>query len=388
MTVLHLSQTDINSDSRILKELKALRRLGEQLDLDLKLYGLGVKRLIGNIEGEPVENVEVISINLLSKNIKFLPKSFVNIILVFEIFLKMFFTAYKLKPNIIHCHDTPVLPLGAMLKLLIGSQLIYDAHELESNRNDLPRISGIMVLYVEKLLWRFIDALIVVSPSIEKWYKINIGNKKSKVILNSPVLDSKLIKEDKSYLRNHFSIDNKSRIFIYVGFFHKGRGIDILMKIFQRKDIQSHIVFLGYGPLKNHMEKIAKKTKNIHIHDAVSHNKVVAITRSADIGVCFIQNVSLSDYFCLPNKLFEYCFSEIPVLASNFPDIESTVKEYNLGKCSDLNECSIYNSIKDYESIAELPKINVHSLYPLSWGAQETKLLELYISLISKRKKK
>ena len=52
--------------------------------------------------------------------------------------------------------------------------------------------------------------------------------------------------------------------------------------------------------------------------------------------MCLIQNVSLSDYYCLPNKLFEYCFAEIPVLASNFPDISQTVEKYDLS--SDLPE--------------------------------------------------
>ena len=40
-------------------------------------------------------------------------------------------------------------------------------------------------------------------------------------------------------------------------------------------------------------------------------------------------NVSLSGYYCLPNKLFEYCFC-VPI-ASDFPDIVDVVSKFKLG---------------------------------------------------------
>ena len=123
----------------------------------------------------------------------------------------------------------------------------------------------------------------------------------------------------------------------------------------------------------------------IYVHDAVAHEQVVPIAKSADIGLCLIQNISLSDYFCLPNKLFEYSFSGLPVLASRFPDISALVKKYNLGICCDLDSKSIYRAIKEFEVLGEFPKIDTNLLYELSWGAQEKKLLELYESIIIKR---
>jgi len=96
----------------------------------------------------------------------------------------------------------------------------------------------------------------------------------------------------------------------------------------------------------------------------------------------------LSDYYCLPNKLFEYCFAEIPVLASNFPDISETVEKYNLGKCTELDSDNIYKAIKEFEDMDELPRINAQDLYELSWGAQEEKLIKLYGRLINPSDKK
>lgn len=39
------------------------------------------------------------------------------------------------------------------------------------------------------------------------------------------------------------------------------------------------------------------------------------------------------------------------------------VEKYNLGKCSDLDSLNIYNAIKKFELMEELPKINASDLY-------------------------
>lgn len=381
VNVLHLSQTDIKSDSRILKEMQSISKS----NLTLNVYGIGVKMDVGTANTKELDGIQINSIILKSRQLKFLPKSIIHILSVFEIMGKMFFKALKVKPQIIHCHDTPVLPLGIILKLFTGSKIIYDAHELESNRNGLPKLSGKLTLFVEKLLWRFIDALIVVSPSIDKWYKDNIGEKYSEVVLNSPVLESNTSAEDIVYLRDHFSISENSKIFLYVGGLIHGRGIDLIIEAFEKSDLTSSLVFLGYGRLSNELKELSKEYPNIYVHDAVPHEQVVSIAKSADVGLCLIQNVSLSDYYCLPNKLFEYCFAEIPVLASDFPDIFQVVESYNLGKCSKLDSQSIYSAIKEFENLEVLPKINADNLYELSWGAQEEKLIRLYSKLTEQK---
>ena len=50
-----------------------------------------------------------------------------------ELFCR-FLIIFKIKPKIVHCHDTLVLPIGLVVSLIFKSKLIYDAHELESNK--------------------------------------------------------------------------------------------------------------------------------------------------------------------------------------------------------------------------------------------------------------
>lgn len=376
--ILHLTHTDIESDSRILKEIESLISELEAVEI----AGIGVRN---NRETHKTKETGKFSLNqiaLWSRNWNFLPDIIRHSISLIEIIFKMTYKGIKNKPDIIHCHDTLVLPVGVLVKKFTGAKLIYDAHELESNRNGLSPLLGKITLSVEKILWRFVDKLIVVSPSIENWYKNNVGAKETTVVLNSPVLKNNNVEYDKTYLQTKFNIPIEKKIFLYIGVIGVGRGVDFILEAFAKKEIESHLVFLGFGELVDKVNEYAVKYNNIHYHEAVPHKDVVPIAKSASVGLCFVENVSLSDYYCLPNKLFEYAFSEIPVLASNFPDIKAVIKSFGLGECSDLDASSIYSTIKRFENMDSLPNIEVSKLYELSWQAQESKLVALYKSIL------
>lgn len=371
--ILHLTHTDIPSDSRILKEMEALH------DAGYLVSGIGITLEEEKHKSSLGFQADVKSIALKSRKLVYLPRTIRHVFSLFELIAKMLPLAIKQKPHVIHCHDTLVLPLGVLVKVFSKAKLVYDAHELESNRNGLTFIQSWLTRWVEKILWRFVDRLIVVSPSIQTWYEKNIGAKPSEVILNSPVLaDTSAFNE--AYLRTKFSVPGDKKIFLYIGILGYGRGLDLLEQVFKSPNIDSHLVFLGYGDLFDHLKGVSEAYSNIHVHPAVPHKDVVPIARSADFGLCLIQNVSLSDYYCLPNKLFEYCFSGVPVIASSFPDIKKVVDDFNLGECCDLNVNSISEKVLELQSSTK--KYVFSDMYPLSWQYQAEKLRSMYEKIV------
>lgn len=368
--ILHLSHTDIRTDSRILKELKALSSAGYSVS------AIGVELNESVVTDKHVIGIDIKTIKIWSKKLAFMPKTLVHFMTVIEIIFKFFIASIRFRPNIIHCHDTVVLPLGVLSKFFTKAKLIYDAHELESDRNGLSKTLGKLTLMVEKTLWRFIDSLIVVSPSIEKWYLESVGEKKSIIVMNSPEYNpSEDNNTHSEYLRRHFGISDESKIFLYIGLLAPGRGIEMLVDVFSSIDNVS-LVFLGYGPLAPKLKTYASKGINIYVHDAVAHYDVVPIVKSADFGFCLIENVSLSDYYSLPNKLFEYAFAGVHVIASNFPDIKYVVEHYELGLTCNLCE----EELKICVEAVMLDKAiaDKHSLFELSWDNQASKLISLY----------
>ena len=135
---------------------------------------------------------------------------------------------------------------------------------------------------------------------------------------------------------------------------------------------------MGFGELENNIKSYVKNNHNIHFHKHVENKKLVSFIKGADYGICTIEKISLSDYFALPNKFFEYIFSGLPVLGSNFPDLKFYIEKYNLGYVCNPD----YNGVKDaIETIIQDKNkviIDKDFLRNLSWEAQEEKITDLY----------
>ena len=375
LKVLHLTHTDINKDPRIIKSIKAIDKLSW-----IEVYGIGIQDSSHNsrrFETKDSIDINSIALKLFSKKLTFLPNILRHLFTLLEFLLRSFFIINKFKPSVIHCHDTLALPIAILFKVFHSKlKVIYDAHELGSNRNGIDNFSSKIVYFFEKITWRFIDHFISVSPSIIKWYEEEYGRKKNTLILNSPEIETKKI-ENSNGFRKKFSINDDEKLFIYVGEINKGRGITNLLEIF--KDLKSRILFLGYGPLVNKVKDFEKNYSNIHYHEAVEPDSLISLIQEADVGLCLVERVSLSDYFCLPNKLFEYAFAGLPVIASDFPDIKFLVEKYDLGFCCDSGSIKdVKKNIERYESIIKISKNDVSKLHDLSWQKQELNLINVY----------
>lgn len=375
ISILHISNTDIEVDSRIRKELKALSALSE-----VRVLALGVPE--SNEEGEAeLDGALYGKRRMVSRVFRGLPRAIRYFIEMFEFTFKMVRSGVRARPDVVHCHDTFALPAGWILKRKLGCRLVYDAHELESDKNAQNRILSWATLLIERFCWKRVDLLISVSDSIVDWYARNLGSKPYEVILNSPAIASDADLRFDEQLRGHYfhekyGIPFDCQVFVYVGLLSTGRGIEICLDAFAAGPKGAHVVFIGFGPLKDRITECSRHHLNIHFHEAVPHDQVVPLIRSADYGLCLVERASLSDYYCLPNKLFEYCFARIPVLASRFPEISRLVDRYSLGVCCDPDPGSVRTALSQ---LTQRRAARVTSdITALSWEAQASRLAAAY----------
>jgi glycosyltransferase involved in cell wall biosynthesis len=205
------------------------------------------------------------------------------------------------------------------------------------------------------------------------------------LIFNSPLLrgDAKapgVQSFEKDYLNLRYGIPPKNYLFVYLGTLSKGRGIEMYLDVFSRCALPVHLIFIGSGDLEEVIADYALHYDNIHLHQPVDHASVVPLVALADFGLCVIENASLSDYYALPNKLFEYGFAGLPVITSDFPEMRLLVERYNLGVCCDPSPAGLSRAIQEVvESSQRFVDVD---MFELSWTAQANKLRQLYVRLL------
>jgi glycosyltransferase involved in cell wall biosynthesis len=117
--------------------------------------------------------------------------------------------------------------------------------------------------------------------------------------------------------------------------------------------------------------------------DAVPSDQVVDFVSGADCSVVAIQNVCLSYYFCLPNKLFESVLAGLPIAAANLLELRRFVEDIGVGVVMDETDPKdIARAIGELLANREKYRPTAEKVRDISrrygWPVQERRLLELY----------
>ena len=305
----------------------------------------------------------------------------------FEWMFKILLSTYSSDILVVQAHSLRALPVAALIKFLRGSKLVYDAHELETESNGLKGQRKILYKFIEKSSIGFVDATIVVSDPISDWYANHYSIKRPYVIkniVNMQQQDVKLI-DSNNNLKAIFNISESEILFIYVGGLFRGRGVEILLNAFSRTPSDKHIVFMGYGDFEDKIKDYQSKFSNIHFQPAVAPNLVINYTQTANIGISLIENICLSYYYCLPNKVFEYLSSELPIIVSDFPEMGKLVDDYNCGWKVDVDSDSLLKLINNitWEDIEQKKDNAKLAKQSLGWEYEGQKFVDIYKSVMN-----
>jgi glycosyltransferase involved in cell wall biosynthesis len=382
--ILSLTHTNPLVDARILKTYEVIKTF------NVAFLAVGINRGYG--VGEAKKDFYCIDTwskkhvwKLVERTSKFRYLRILFMFIVYiEVFTKILIKGYRFKPTIIHVNDWYVLPIAYLIKRSSKTKIIYDAHELESETNGITNDMRKLVNLIEKICWKKIDFFITVSPSILEWYKAKYEINNAAIIMNSPQIEKRNdCSEKEMYFREKYSISQSSKIFLYLGNLERGRGIHEILNAFSKLPSKYVIVFMGTGSLENEILKYSSESNNIFVHKPVKHDEVTKIASSADFGICLIENVSLSNYFCLPNKLFENIFAGLPVIASNFPDMGELVKKYGVGVIVENSAEALAKAVENINSDSfKRENFGYTKLFELSWDRQSEKVKSVYEKML------
>ncbi len=281
-----------------------------------------------------------------------------------------------------NCHSLPVLPLSVLIKWWKRCLLVYEPHELESAKVLMSTKARAFARILEWTLVRFADAVCLVNCSIADWYASTYKLKSIWVVKNVPYRDEQEPVR-KGLLRKSIGLAVDTKLFLYQGGLVPGRGVELLIEAFSQLPPDRHLVFMGYGELEGRIREAAALYSNIHFMPAVAPEEVLDYTVDADVGISLIENVCLSYYLCLPNKLFEYAACGVPAVVSDFPEMAHFVEQYECGWKVLPNAEALRRLIQGIVLEDLVPKRenarNASRHY--CWQEEEKVLLEMYWAL-------
>ncbi len=298
-------------------------------------------------------------------------------------------------PDIIHAHDFETVPLAISCKEKTKAKVIFDAHEIEADREGRNTIKAIKKIEtVIRYYFLKIDGFIAVNKSAVNFYLENYGdlNKPIAIIHNSPIFNFKnKISGNIKDVRTQIGLKNGEKLLVYTGAIGQNRGVPEIAEAIKPLD---DVHFCIMGPqkepalsfFKSHVKKLGMVDR-VHILPPVPHWEVTQTIKTADCGISFIQPSCLNYYYCLPNKLFESALAGLPMIVTDLPEMKNFVETEQVGLVTPAGDVTaLTQTIKKMLANTQKYKPTKEKLDHIQktygWPAQAEKLVKLYQEIL------
>lgn len=292
--------------------------------------------------------------------------------------VRLFFTLLFFKKDILLANDLDTLPANFLVSKLQGKKLVFDSHELFSEIPELidkPIVKNFW-LRIEKTIIPKLKNCYTVCDSIANYYE-KLYNTPFKVIRNLPISKENTITK--------FSFSTNKKIILYQGAVNIGRGLELM--IHTMKYLNNHLlVIIGDGDIASKLQKqvaTENMTSKVVFLGRIAPEKLQKLTPNAHVGISLEEDLGLNYRYALPNKIFDYIQSEVPVLVSDLPEMKQVVLTYKVGEVvknrnPKLLAMQIEQIIKtDYKKALQKAKKE------LIWATEEKKLYTVFKKLHS-----
>lgn len=289
--------------------------------------------------------------------------------------------------DILHCHDFPLLKVAAAAVKRRPARFVYDAHELYHAQTQLPAAVQQRYRRLEKRLIGIPDLVITVNPFIADIMARDYGIEKPSVILNATHVEPV---PGTDRLRAMTGIAPSDRIVIYQGWMSPERGIERLVRCAAGFPADIHLVLVGYGAFEEELRAISRSQGTddgrVIFLGPLSNSALAEITPFADIGAIPYHGVDLNNYYCSPNKLFEFIAAGLPFVCNDLPFLRSVVDQYGCGVTVDFADPgaagqTISAILSDPARLDRIRSAARMASGTLNWDVEGRKLLDLYSSL-------
>jgi glycosyltransferase involved in cell wall biosynthesis len=258
-----------------------------------------------------------------------------------EFNLRLFASLLFTRADIFLGNDLDVMPAVWLAGWIRRRPVVYDTHEYYLG---MPELKGRPLV---KKVWQGIESFIfprlryvyTICDSFCDLYKKDYG-KDLRAIRNVPYLDIpppaggeyQGLPEE---IERRLPAKDKHFLLFQGAGINPERGVEELVLSMHYLDpAKFHLLIIGGGDIFHTIQKLVADrglSDRITVLPKVPFEILRLITRRADLGLSLDKPTNINHIYGLPNKIFDYLHSGVPVLVSRLVELEKIVHKYQVG---------------------------------------------------------
>jgi hypothetical protein len=326
--IVFIAKTDINTDGRILNQLKILQEWKKDLTVDLIVF--------------PDKDITITfddSVRLHEINNRLRNNKFLRVFTVMEFTIKAFLVLKKLRPSIIHAQDAAIIPPVLFYRLLHRQKcyLIYDDHEVPNEK--IPYSSKIWNT-IENFFIKNADAVIMANKERMVYLKEKLNLKNNLYyFLNLPYYDVNPNNAPSALMASKLAeIEQRKKegikFIIHQGPLKIERGRQKLANF--SKNLPDPYVILLLGGTEVDFIKFKKEhglpDDKFHFIGTVKYEVLPLFWKKGCASVVMYLPTYTNNRLCAPNRLYLSYFLGLPIIVNKEnPVLSAFVDNYNAG---------------------------------------------------------
>lgn len=338
MKTLMIVLNAVSHDNRVLKSANSFNALGHKVEI----YGMSPEK---ELNTKPVlHRISNLPVRLFPN-----PAYFLNGVkskldrwrfMIDYYVMSMWVYVQKMKPEIVYTHDYNTILIGKEIvnRLRANGNFVYWIHDIHEYVNGLTHTDDEirkLALEHESECIHDPDYLITISPMLSKKLTQEYGlSNHPQVLINAPTY-KKFNQNYEPTVRQVVGLDKEVPLIVYVGGVTKARGlhaaIDALPKL-----PRVHLVLVTNNQ-GNYIESLNSSAQShecshrLHIIPYVAPEMVSSFVRDATAAIHPMIHYPNGE-IALPNKLFEYMHSGVPLIVSDCDSMGRFVRKWKVGE--------------------------------------------------------
>ncbi len=246
------------------------------------------------------------------------------IIFMLQLFIRSFWLAYKLKPDVVIASSTYPLDIfpSFIIAKLSAAKLIFEIHDLwplspiELGGMNKWHPFIIVMRFAEWFAYKMSDKIVSILPNTYSHVALDGVRREDFLHIPNGVVEDLPSKRDQS--NEIFPIlkslkDKGHKILVYTGSIGIANNLDTLIHAARKLEkLPISFVIIGNGPELTRLKALAGD--NVLFMDAIPKNDIIHALRAVDFAYLGLKKQSLYKFGTSQNKLYDYMLAAKPII--------------------------------------------------------------------------